>query len=97
MLTLLFLTVVYGGIAFQQSAVVGACLDIGHVFAGSVIGLMNTASQLGGLVGSVAFGYLVDRFHSYDAPFLPMAAVLAVGALCWLKVDAAKELEGVRL
>jgi MFS family permease len=92
-LTLLFLTLVYGGITFQQSAVVGACLDIGHAFAGSLIGLMNTASQLGGLVGSVAFGYLVDHFHSYDAPFLPMAAVLAVGALCWLKVDAAKELK----
>jgi predicted MFS family arabinose efflux permease len=56
------------------------------------VGLMNTSAQIGGLVGSVAYGYIVDRFHSYDAPFAPMAGVLFLGALLWLKIDATTDL-----
>ena len=65
--TLVFLAIVYGAITFQQSAVFGVCLDIGQRHAGAMVGLMNTAAQLGGLVGSVAYGYIVDRFGSYNA------------------------------
>ena len=54
--------------------------------------LMNTSAQVGGLLSSVAYGYIVDRFHSYAAPFVPMAALLGLGALLWLKIDASKEL-----
>lgn len=91
-LTVVFLAVVYGAITFQQSGVFGVCLDIGHEHAGAMVGLMNTSSQVGGLVSSVAYGYIVDRFGSYDAPFIPMAALLFVGALMWLKIDASEEL-----
>jgi MFS family permease len=91
-LTVVFLTLVYGAIAFQQSGALGVCLDIGHKNAGAVVGLFNMASQVGGLVGSVAYGYIVDRFQSYDAPFIPMAGVLLLGAFLWLKIDASQEL-----
>lgn len=91
-LTVVFLTIVYGAICFQQSALFGVCLDIGPECAGAVVGLMNTAAQIGGLVGSVTFGYIVARFGSYNAPFIPMAVVLFVGALFWLKVDASQAL-----
>jgi len=57
-----------------------------------MVGLMNTSAQVGGLVGSVLYGYIVERFGSYDAPFIPMATVLFVGALLWLKVDASEQL-----
>ena len=67
------------------------CLDIGRKHAGSMVGLMNTSAQVGGFVSSVAYGYIVERFQSYDAPFVPMAAVLFLGALFWLKIDASKE------
>jgi ACS family D-galactonate transporter-like MFS transporter len=53
---------------------------------------MNTAAQVGSLISAVAFGYLVDRYGSYDLPFIPMALLLALGALLWLKVDPAKPL-----
>ena len=56
-----------------------------------MVGLMNTSAQLGGLLSSVAYGYIVSRFHSYDAPFVPMAALLFVGTLLWFLVDAARE------
>jgi MFS family permease len=91
-LTVVFLTVVYGGITFQQSGVFGVCLDIGKKHAGAMVGLMNACAQVGGLVGAVAYGYIVEHFGSYDAPFVPMAALLFLGALLWLKVDASEDL-----
>lgn len=90
--TILFLTLVYGAITFQQSGVFGACLDMGQKYAGAIVGLMNTAAQVGGLLGSVLYGYIVERSGSYDAPFLPMASFLFLGAGLWLKIDASQQL-----
>jgi MFS family permease len=91
LLTVVLLSLAYGGITFQQSGVFGVCLDMGRRHAGSMVGLMNTSAQVGGLVSSIAYGYIVSRFHSYDAPFVPMAAALFVGTLLWFKVDASRE------
>jgi predicted MFS family arabinose efflux permease len=91
-LTVVLLALVYGGITFQQAGVFGVCLDIGQKHAGSMVGLMNASAQVGGLVSTVAYGYLVSYFQSYDAPFVPMAAVLFIGAILWFKIDASEEL-----
>ena len=95
MLGLVWLALMYGAITFQQSIVFGVCLDIGREHSGAVVGLMNTSAQLGGLVGALAFGYIVERFHSYDAPFVPMVGLLLVGAVFWLRTDATEELKAV--
>jgi ACS family glucarate transporter-like MFS transporter len=92
LLTVILLALVYGAITFQQSGVFGVCLDIGRKHAGSMVGLMNTSAQVGGLLSSVAYGYIVERLGSYNAPFIPMAVLLFVGALLWFKVDASTEL-----
>jgi len=92
LLTVILLSLVYGGITFQQSGVFGVCLDIGRKHAGSMVGLMNTSAQVGALLASVAYGYIVERFRSYDAPFVPMVALLFIGALLWFKIDASREL-----
>jgi MFS transporter, ACS family, glucarate transporter len=92
LLTVILLALVYGGITFQQSGVFGVSLDIGGKHAGSMVGLMNTSAQVGGLLSSVAYGYIVERFGSYDAPFVPMAVLLFVGALLWFRIDASSEL-----
>jgi ACS family glucarate transporter-like MFS transporter len=94
LLTVILLSLVYGCITFQQSGVFGVCLDIGKQQEGSVVGLMNTSAQVGGLLGSIAYGYIVAATGSYDAPFIPMAVLLFAGALLWLRVDASKDLEG---
>lgn len=94
MLGLVFLALMYGAITFQQSIVFGVCLDVGRQHSGAIVGLMNTSAQLGGLVGALAFGYIVERFHSYDAPFVPMIGLLLVGAVAWLSVDATEEVGG---
>ena len=92
MLTMILLSLVYGAITFQQSGVFGVCLDIGKKHAGAMVGMMNTSAQVGGLLGSVLYGYIVERFGSYDAPFVPMAGLLFLGSLLWLKIDASMEL-----
>jgi hypothetical protein len=38
----------------------------------------------------------VNRSGSYDAPFVPMAAILFLGALLWLKVDASETVGDIR-
>ena len=93
-LTVVFLALTYGAITFQQSGVFGVCLDIGGPRAGAMVGLMNTIAQVGGLTGSVLYGYIVDRTGSYDAPFIPMTVLLLVGAVLWVNVDASRELGG---
>ena len=91
LITVILLSLVYGGITLQQSGVFGVCLDIGGKHAGSMVGLMNTSAQVGALLSSIVYGYIVERFHSYDAPFVPMATLLFIGALLWLRIDASKE------
>jgi MFS-type transporter involved in bile tolerance (Atg22 family) len=50
------------------------------------------APQVGGLLGSVLYGYIVDRTGSYDAPFIPITVLLLIGAALWANVDASREL-----
>jgi hypothetical protein len=85
LLALIFLSLIYGGITFQQPAVFAVCLDIGGKYAGAVTGAMNTAAQVGSVVSSVLFGYLVNRYGNYNVPFIPMAILLFVGTLLWLR------------
>jgi MFS transporter, ACS family, glucarate transporter len=91
MWTVVLLGIVYGAIAFQQSVAFAVCLDLGHERAGAMVGLFNMMCQVGGLVGSVAYGYIVAAYTSYDAPFWPMAAVLCIGAVVWWTIDASQE------
>jgi len=92
--TVMFLALTYGAITFQQSGVFGVCLDVAGPKAGAMVGLMNTAAQVGGLAGSVLYGYLVNLTGSYNSPFVPMASLLFLGALLWLKVDASENIVG---
>jgi len=89
---MILLSVIYGGITFQQPIMFAVCLDIGGAYAGAMVGAMNTASQIGSLISSVLFGYLVSRFGSYNVPFIPMAALLLIGAWLWLRVDPTQQL-----
>jgi MFS transporter, ACS family, glucarate transporter len=90
---LVWLALCYGGITFQQPTVFATCVDIGKRHAGAVAGCMNTAGAVGGLLSSLAFGYLVERTGSYDAVLLSMAGILLVGAALWLRTDATEALQ----
>jgi hypothetical protein len=83
---------VYGAITFLQSGVFGVCLDIGIAHAGRD-GRANEYS-----VASRRPCWGRWRVHiTWIAPvpsmrlFIPMAALLFLGAVLWLKIDASKE------
>ena len=89
---MILLSLIYAGITFQQPIMFAVCLDIGGAYAGAMVGAMNTAGQIGSFLSSVVFGYLVGRYGSYNAPFIPMAALLLIGAWLWLNVDPTQQL-----
>ena len=41
---------------------------------------------------SVSFGYFVRWFGSYDLALIPVALMLMMGALTWLRIDATEEI-----
>ena len=92
---MVLLSLMLGGITFQQPIMFAVCLDIGGAYAGAMVGAMNTASQIGSFTSSLAFGYLVAGSGNYNLPFLPMAVLLGVGALLWLKVNPDRPIAAV--
>lgn len=89
---LVCLTIGYGAMDCMLPVSWAVCLDIGRAFAGSVGGTMNMAGQLGSFLSSVAFGYIVTYFGSYNAPLFPMAALLLVSAAFFARIDPTEQL-----
>jgi len=56
--------------------------DIAGEHAGTLAGIMNTASNIAGTISPLAFGILAQS-GNWTAPFLISAAVLIIGALAW--------------
>jgi ACS family glucarate transporter-like MFS transporter len=94
---LALLSLTYAGITFQQPVMFAVCLDIGGAYAGATVGAMNTAAQIGSFVSSLAYGYLVGHYGNYNLPFVPMAALLFLGAWLWLRIDPAQQLSPATL
>lgn len=92
LLSVVFLAIGYAGSDFMLPVAWAVCLDVGRKYAGAVTGAMNTAGQIGSFLTSVAFGYLVKVFGSYDAPLVPMGVMTAISALLWLKIDPTEQL-----
>jgi sugar phosphate permease len=82
-----FLGLGFGFMDCMLPASWAACLDIGRKYAGTVSGAMHMAGQAGSFLSTIAFGYLVRAFHSYDLPLLPMALALLLSSVLWLRID----------
>jgi ACS family glucarate transporter-like MFS transporter len=72
---------------FALGACWAVCLDVGSTHAGVVTGFMNTFGNLGGLVGPLVVGYMVERWQSWISPFYITAAVYVCGAVAWLAIN----------
>ncbi len=90
--SLAFLSLAYAGMTLQQPVMSAVALDIGRNHAGVVLGFANTAAQSGAFVSSVVFGYLVQHYGSYNAPFVPMVALLVIGTYLWTRIDPTREI-----
>lgn len=68
------------------------CLDIGRKHVGAVSGAMNMAGQAGSFISSIAFGYFVEWWGSYDTALLPLAGMLVISGLIYLTLDPVTQL-----
>jgi nitrate/nitrite transporter NarK len=68
------------------------CVDMAREHSGAVSGAMNTAGQLGSLISSVAFGYWVEWFGSYDRALMPLAVMLLVSGALFASLNPSEEL-----
>ena len=72
---------------FALSACWAVCLDVAPGHAGVVTGFMNTFGNLGGLVGPMVVGLMVDRLGSWTLPLYVTAGVYVAGAVAWLAIN----------
>jgi MFS transporter, ACS family, glucarate transporter len=63
------------------------CLDVGHEFAGTVSGCMNTWGNLGGFVSPMVTGYVVEHLGNWEVPIVISGAIFFFGAILWLLID----------
>jgi MFS transporter, ACS family, glucarate transporter len=88
----LLLAAALGAADFALSACWAVCLDIGATHAGVVTGFMNTVGNIGGFIGPIVVGYMVDRWQSWTMPLYLTAAVYGLGALAWLAINPNKRI-----
>ena len=86
--TLLFLGLVYAGMTLQQTVLCAVVIEVSRQYVGGIFGACNMVCNFGGFLFSVSFGYFVKWFGSYDLALIPVALMLMVAALAWLRVDA---------
>jgi len=84
--------VVMGLASFALDLTLPVCwrtaMDVGGKYAGTVSGTMNMAGQIGGAVGPVAVGYILQYLnHNWTLPLIIAAAIYAIGGLCWVWID----------
>lgn len=63
------------------------CLDVGHEFAGTVSGMMNSIGNIGSALSPLVFGIILQSTGSWVYPFLVASVLLLIGAFLWLRVD----------
>jgi len=92
MAAVVFLTLGYGSMDCMLPAAWAVCLDVGQKYAGTVSGTMNMAGQIGSFTSAVAFGYMVNYFHNYNTPLIPLATMLLISAVLFLRIDPTQQL-----
>jgi MFS transporter, ACS family, glucarate transporter len=80
---------------FALAACWAVCLDVAPAHAGVVTGFMNTFGNLGGLVGPIVVGLMVDRLGSWTLPLYVTAAVYVAGAFAWLAINPQRRIAEV--
>jgi len=63
------------------------CLDVGHEYAGTVSGMMNSIGNIGSALSPLVFGAILQFTGSWVYPFIVASGILVVGVLLWLGVN----------
>jgi MFS transporter, ACS family, solute carrier family 17 (sodium-dependent inorganic phosphate cotransporter), other len=81
-------TVATGGGAFGVAGFAANHLDIAPRYAGILMGLSNTFTQLPGIVGVALTGFIVNLTHSFAGAFYLIAVIYMTGMLCYLTMGS---------
>lgn len=92
-LATIYLAIGMGLMDFTIPASWATAMDLGGKLSGTITGAMNTAGLMGSTINTIAFGYLVTFFGTYNAPVFILAILLIIGALMWLKIDPRKTIQ----
>jgi MFS family permease len=87
LLSVLFLTLAIFGLELSVGIYWAVCLDIGHEYAGTVSGMMNSIGGIGSILSPFLFGLIVEYSGSWMYPFLAASVLLVAGAALWLRID----------
>jgi len=71
----------------------GACMDIGGKYAGTLSGSMNMMGNLGGALGPVTTGYILQATQNWSIPFYLGSGIYLIGAVAWMFIDPVTPLE----
>lgn len=86
-LSVLFLTLAIFGLELSVGIYWAVCLDVGHEYAGTVSGMMNSFGGVGSILSPFLFGVIVEYTGSWMYPFLVASGLLLAGAALWLRID----------
>jgi MFS family permease len=64
-------------------------MDIAPRFSGSASGLMNTGSALAAIISPLIAGFVIDKTHNWELPFVGSIALLLFGSILafWMKPE----------
>jgi MFS family permease len=68
-------------------------MDIAPTYSGTASGMMNTGSALAAIISPVLAGFLIDRFGSWELPFVGSMALMAVGVVLALRMQPESRFE----
>lgn len=63
------------------------CMSIGGPHGGLATGVMNTAGQVGGVLCTLVFGYIVGASGNYELPLQAVALMVLIAAVVFSRVD----------
>ncbi|MDE2450883.1 MAG: MFS transporter [Gammaproteobacteria bacterium] len=63
------------------------CMSIGGAHGGLATGVMNTAGQVGGVLCTLTFGYIVGASGNYELPLQVVALMVLIAAVIFSRVD----------
>jgi MFS transporter, ACS family, glucarate transporter len=68
-------------------------MDIAPQYSGTASGMMNTGSALAAIISPVLSGFLIDRFGSWELPFVGSMVLMAIGVVLAFRMQPESKFE----
>jgi MFS transporter, ACS family, glucarate transporter len=85
-------SICFGVMDLMLPAAWAMCLNLGGTCGGTATAVMNTAGNLGGLLCTLLFGYVIRATGNYNLPLFAIATVLLISAGLFSQVDCTRGL-----